>query len=222
VLYAVGYDRTQQAPIERVYVDGLAAVLAALPPATGKFIYVSSTGVYGQASGETVDELSPTEPTRAGGRACLAAEQLLAGHSLGSRAIVLRLAGIYGPGRIPLVSNVQSGKPIVGSADGTLNLIHVDDAAQVVLAAEQRATPPRTYVVSDGRPIVRREFYAELARLLGAAEPTFAPPEAAASSERMRGGADKRVSNARMLAELRPALAFGDFRAGLAAIVGEG
>ncbi len=77
VLYAVGYDRTADQSLREVYVQGLANVLAALPANTGRILYVSSTGVYGQTTGEPVDESSPCHPTREGGRACLEAEQLL-------------------------------------------------------------------------------------------------------------------------------------------------
>ena len=92
---------TPDIPMATVYVDGLQAALDALPTATGRIIYISSTGVYGQTSGEWVDEESECRPTREGGRVCLAAEGVLASPDLGQRAVVLRLAGIYGPGRIP-------------------------------------------------------------------------------------------------------------------------
>ncbi|HTU24553.1 MAG TPA: SDR family oxidoreductase [Pirellulales bacterium] len=218
VLYAVGYDRTAGESIERVYVDGLAAVLTALPAATGRFIYISSTGVYGQATGERVDEASLCQPTRDGGRACLAAEQLLSAHPLGNRAIILRLAGLYGPGRVPHRQQLLAGEPLAVPAEGWLNLIHVDDAASVVLAAELRARPPRLYVVSDGRPVERRAYYTELARLLGAPPPQFAPP-APGSPALVRSASDKRIDNTRMREELAACLAYPSYREGLAAIV---
>ncbi len=112
VLYAVGYDRTAGASIHDVYVSGLQAVLNALPERTGRFLYASSSGVYGQSQGESVDENSPTTPTREGGRACLAAEQALAAHPFGPRAIVLRFAGLYGPGRIPQAGAIRHGQPV--------------------------------------------------------------------------------------------------------------
>ena len=87
--------------IEDVYAGGMQNVLAALPSATGRFIYISTTGVYGDAGGDWIDEETPTDPQRDGGRASLAAEQALAAHPLGKNCVILRLAGIYGPGRIP-------------------------------------------------------------------------------------------------------------------------
>ena len=218
VLFAVGFDRASGASIFDVYVAGLRDVLASLPDGTQRFIYVSSTGVYGQSAGKIVDESSTTEPRREGGRACLAAEQTLAKDRLGERAIVLRLAGIYGPGRIPLAAAIRAGQPIPAPSDGWLNLIHVDDAAPIVLAAEARADLPRTYNVSDGHPAVRREYYEELARLLNAPPPKFVEPDAN-SPVAARAGGDKRVDNARMRAELGVELRYPSFREGLAAIV---
>lgn len=218
VLLAVGYDRAAGRSIEEVYVAGLRHVLDRLPEATGRLIYVSSTGVYGPTHGDVFDEESPCEPQRDGGRACLAAERLLAEHPLGGRSIVLRLAGIYGPGRIPLSSQIVAGEPLAVPVDGYLNLIHVEDAAQTVLAAAERATPPRTFVVSDGHPVVRRAYYEELARLLHAPPPRFCEP-AADSAALARSRVDKQVSNARMLRELGVPLKYPSYRAGLAAIV---
>ncbi len=222
VLYAIGYDRgyvgITGASMHAVYVDGLRAVFGALPTATGKFIYVSSTGVYAQSHGETVDEDSPCEPTREGGRACLAAEAVLAADRLGERGIVLRMAGLYGPGRIPNSAEVRSGRPLAVPAAGCLNLIHVDDAAAVVLAAAEMACPPRTFLVSDGQPVERREYYKELARLLGVEAPRFISPPAEDPAA-ARASTDKRVNNARMVAELAVPLKYPTYREGLTAIL---
>lgn len=216
VLFAVGFDPHAGRSIRELYVDGLARVLAWLPPAVQRFIYISSTGVYGSFQGDWVDEDSPCEPQREGGKACLAAEQLLWGSPLADRSVVLRLAGIYGPGRIPRASDLLAGKPLDADPTGYLNLIHVADAARIVLLAdEKREMTARTLLVSDGHPVLRGEYYAELARLLGAPPPQF---ESAASPAPVakRGAADKRISNARLMRELAPTFQFPDFRSGLA------
>ena len=218
VLFAVGYDRTAGVSIDEVYVNGFAAALDALPLSTGRVIYISSTGVYGSGDGEWVDEDSPCEPQRAGGRACLAAEQRLWAHTLGQRGIVLRLAGIYGPGRIPRRDDLLAGRPIAAPSAGYLNLIHVDDAAGVVLAAEERAQPPRTYLVSDGQPAVRGEYYQELARLLHAPKPQFAAPQPDSPAAQC-AASDKRISNKRLMQELGVRLEYPSYREGLSAIV---
>lgn len=219
VLYAIGYDRHAAASRWEVQVEGLRAVLAALPPETGRLVYVSTTGVYGQTASGWVDEDSPCRPTRDAGRAVLAAEQVLWSHPLGSRAVVLRLAGIYGPGRVPLMADLLAGQPIVAGAEQWLNLIHAEDAVAAVLAAESQARPPRTYNISDGHPTPRQEFYRYLAELLRLPPPRFAEPSPE-QAESSRAG-QKKVSSARMLAELRVSLAYPSYREGLATMVAE-
>ena len=220
VLFAVGYDRLAGHSIHDVYVGGLARALDQLPKAVEKVIYISSTGVYGQVTGDEVDEDSPCLPTREGGKACLAAEQLLQASRFGSRSIILRLAGIYGPGRIPRSADLLAGKPVDAPAAGWLNLIHVEDASRIVLLADQQAGP-RTYVVSDGQPVHRGDYYAELARLLGAPPPQFSVPDANTPAA-LRAASDKRVQPRRMFSELKPVLAYPSYREGLAAVVASG
>lgn len=219
VLFAVGHGRQADVSIERLYVAGLAYVLAALPRPPARFIYISSTGVYGQVDGDEVTEDSPCQPTREGGRACLAAEALLEQSALADRAIILRLAGIYGPGRIPRSADIRNGAPIAAPAEGYVNLIHVDDAAQIVLAMEA-LSPPRKYLVSDGHSVRRAAYYGELARLLSAPAPTFAAPDPHTHAAQ-RAGSDKRVSSAKLLREAKIELQYPTYREGLAQIVKE-
>ena len=220
VLYCVGYRPESGQSRFDVYVAGLAHVLDALPVEPRRFLLVSSTGVLGEAGGGRVDEETPCRPDREAGRAFLAAEQRLAEHPVGRRSIVLRMAGIYGPGRLPRRADLEAGRPLDVDPDAMLNLIHVDDAAAVVLAAESRARPPRPYLVSDGTPVPRGEFYSRLAGLLGAPAPRFVPREPAdAAGASGRGLSNKRVANDRMRAELGVTLRYPGFDDGLRAIV---
>jgi nucleoside-diphosphate-sugar epimerase len=222
VLWAVGFDRTGGGSLRNVYVDALAGVLDTLAPSTGRVVYISTTGVYGSGGDGWIDEDSPCQPERETASASLEAEQLLAAHPLGDRAVVLRMAGLYGPGRLPYLADVRAGRPLERSPEGYLNLIHVDDAAAVIDAASRRAPVPRTYVVSDGSPVLRRDYYRELARLLKAPEPTFAAPQESPSDSdksTRRGSGSKRVHNARMMRELGVTLRYPTYREGLTAIV---
>jgi nucleoside-diphosphate-sugar epimerase len=217
VLYSVGYDRAGAPPRRQVYVEGLHNVLAALPAATSRIVYISSTGVYSQTDGQWVDEDSFGEPAQESGQVCLDSERLLAASVWGPRATILRLAGIYGPGRVPRQKELLAGEAIAAPREGYLNLIHVDDAARIVLAAE-RFDPPRLYTISDGHPPLRHEYYTEMARLLAAPAPKFIEPPAH-SPARLRAESNKRVSNLRMLAELDVTLEYPSYREGLAAIL---
>jgi nucleoside-diphosphate-sugar epimerase len=217
VLYAVGHAAPRE---NSPHSAGLQNVLRALP-AFRRFVYISSTGVYGDRQGEWVDEETPCQPLRPSGQACLAAEKMLAASEAGRRSIILRLAGLYGPARIPRQDQLLAGEPIAAPRHGFLNLIHVDDAAEAVLAAENvESVLPRVYLISDGSPVVRGEYYSELARIIGAPPPEFHPPDSL-SPAAARAAADKRISNARMVAELNFRLRFASYRDGLRAIVAE-
>jgi nucleoside-diphosphate-sugar epimerase len=221
VLFSVGYDRRESQSIDQVYTGGLRNVLAALPVCAKRVIYVSTTGVYGPGSGEWVDEQTLPNPRREGGLASLAAEAALAAHLLGKNSVVLRLAGIYGPGRIPFIDKLRAGEPIPAPTAGHLNLIHVDDAATVVVAADSLRPfecGPRLYCVSDGHPVLRGEFYREVARQTGAQPPTFVAPEPG-SPRAIRAESDRRIRNTRMLDELGVKLKCDNYRTGLAAIL---
>ncbi|MEN0109879.1 MAG: NAD-dependent epimerase/dehydratase family protein [Planctomycetota bacterium] len=219
VLFAVGYDRSSEASIGEVYAGGVRNVLAALPEATRRFVYVSTTGVYGDAGGDWVDEATPPAPARDGGRASLAAEGAVRESPWGDRSACLRLAGIYGPDRLPYVAKLEAGDPIEAPASGWLNLIHVEDAATAVLAASDADPAPGVVCVSDGDPPQRGDYYAEVARLLDAPPPTFTVP-AADSPRAARAASDKRVRNKRLVETLGVSLRYPTHREGLAAIIG--
>ena len=214
VVYAVGYDRHSGWTRYDVYIDGLRNLLDALPSSVERLIYISSTGVYGQIDGSWVDEQSRCQPTREGGRVCLAAEQLLTTHSTGKKRIVLRLAGIYGPGRIPQLDRLAAGEEIFVPAQGFLNLIHVDDAAMIVLAAAVGARPPALYLVSDGRPVDRREFYRSVVHHRGLPSPRFrASPSDAQVAPRTTSS--KRIRNKKIVHDLQITLCYPSYQMGL-------
>ena len=131
------------------------------------------------------------------------------------RAVVLRLAGIYGPGRVPYVELLRAGDPIAAPRLGWLNLIHVEDAASATIAAADHADPPSIVCVADGKPPQRGDYYAEASKILGAAEPRFTepPPD---SPRAARAAANKRVRNLLLRGRLGVELAYPTYREGLA------
>jgi nucleoside-diphosphate-sugar epimerase len=222
ILFSVGCDRRDGRTVYETYVNGLGNVLNALPENAGRIIYISTTGVYGRTerAGDVVDETTPPAPQSEGGIASLAAERLLRTRrsGVGKQSVILRLAGIYGPARIPFLAELAVGKPVPAPAEGYLNLIHVEDAAAAVIAAEECyiREGPALYCVSDGCPVARRDFYAELSRCVGGPPPQFcrADPQ---SRRAQRATSSKRVSNAHMLRELRIHLSYPTYREGLIA-----
>jgi nucleoside-diphosphate-sugar epimerase len=105
-----------------------------------------------------------------------------------------------------------AGTPIVGAVDSYLNLIHIDDAAGVVVAALERAPAGSTYLACDDRPIVRREYYRMMAEFLRAPDPRFEPGEGT-----RRERTNRRISNRRIREELGVRLTYPEVREGLAA-----
>ena len=219
LLFAVGYDRSSRSTLHDVYVAGLKNVLEVVAGQVEKFVYISTTGVYGPGDGEWVDEDSPCRPTRPGAVAHLEAESLLHATDSAGQAVILRLAGIYGPGRLLRKTDLVAGRPIEGAERGWINLIHVDDAASVVSATEQIDLKRTLLLVADGHPVQRHDFYLELARLLDAPAPSFADPQISRADDQRRWAPGKRVRNRRLLSEFSLSLRFPTYREGLASIV---
>lgn len=211
----------------KVYLEGnrnLITHLAGSP--LKKFVYTSSTSVYAQNNGSVVAENSPTEPEADTARVLVETERLLLEAARGSRArsphpfpaIILRVAGIYGPGRGYAFKQFLRGEArIEGDGARVMNMIHRDDLIGIIIAALERGMPGHIYNAADNEPVSQRDFYgwlaAELKRPL--------PPTVAADAAvwRKRGITSKRVSNAKLRAELNYNFKFPDFRAGYAAEV---
>ena len=167
----------------RSYVEGLRSVLgwgdlvAARGGSVGHLIYTSSTTVYPQDGGVTVTEADPVGGAAETTRALIEAEHL-AGEWSGA-ATILRLAGIYGPGRTHLVGQVKSGE-VAGRADAHLNLIHRDDIVSAMLAVWTRGERERgagreaeIFNLADEGRATKGEVVSWLAERLGLPPPRF-------------------------------------------------
>ena len=211
LFWAVGFDRASGASYRDVHVAGLGRVLDAIPGAP-RVVFASSTGVWGTEDGSVVDETTPAHPTREAGRVLLEAESLLHTRT-GDRGTALRFAGLYGPDRLPRLEDLKAGRPIAADPDSWLNLVHMDDAARIVVAVAAAPHARRLYVVSDGHPVRRRDWYAHLATRTGSPPPTFDT-----AAERTRG-ADKRVDPSLLFRDIPLTLAYPDSFRGIDAIV---
>jgi nucleoside-diphosphate-sugar epimerase len=189
VVYALSAGSSTEAAYRAAYVDGLVNLLAALRRAgasPSRLVYVSSTGVYGQSAGEWVDETSPTEPSGFTGRILLQGEETA--RTSGVPSVVLRLGGIYGPGRTRLIDAARAGTARRPARPRYTNRIHRDDAAGALEHLLGLERPEPVYLGVDGDPAEAGEVYAWLAARLGIAAP---PVERAGSG--LSGGAGARA-----------------------------
>jgi len=167
----------------RSYVDGMASILAwaRARGAAGTMVYTSSTSVYPQDGGAQVDETAPTDGAGERARLLLDAEaRLRAGDGARDRWFVLRLAGIYGPGRHHVLDQVRAGA-VAGRGDYRLNSIHRDDICAAVWAVfgAPPAVADQIFNVADDRAATKAEIVEWLAARLGLAAPRFTGEPAA-------------------------------------------
>jgi nucleoside-diphosphate-sugar epimerase len=202
-----------------VYLQGTRNLIEWLSPAPpSKFVYTSSTSVYGQNDGSLVTETSPAEPAAETARTLVETERTLQGAASQHRfpAVILRLAGIYGPGRGYWFKQYLSGVAVIeGRGERVLNMIHRDDVAGAVIAALECGQPGAIYNVVDDEPVTQLAFFQWLAGSLRKPLPPFVPEDAATSSR--RGVTNKRVSNRRLKTELGYQLRYPTFREGYTA-----
>ena len=188
--------------------------------------YLSTTGVYGTRGGDWVDETSELLPTGERGRRRVAAENAWLGlqKSAGVPVHVFRLAGIYGPGRSAFDALRAGAAKRIDAGAQVFSRIHVDDIATVLLASIAQPRPGAIYNVCDDEPAAQEAVIAHAARLLGMAPPPLVPLAEAELTPMARSfyADDKRVANALIKRELGVALAYPNYRAGLAAILATG
>jgi nucleoside-diphosphate-sugar epimerase len=187
---------------------------------------MSTTGVYGDTGGELVTEDTAVAPANDRSRRRVAAERMTMDWcaSRGVRCVILRVPGIYGPGRLPL-ERLRRDEPAIRPEDaGPGNRIHVDDLVAACVAAIER---PVTGVVNvcDGDYSSTTVFLQRTAALAGL------PPPRLVSMAEARGRISpgmlaflvesRRVDNRRMRDELGVQLAYPTLDAGITASLAE-
>ncbi|APO50926.1 SDR family oxidoreductase [Bradyrhizobium diazoefficiens] len=189
-----------------------------------KIIYLSTIGVYGDHAGSWVDESTPPQAALDRTRMRLAAEQAWTDIGRGDVAI-LRLAGIYGPGRNALVTLRAGTARRIIKPGQVFNRIHTDDIASAIMAAV-RHQGSGTWNVCDDEPAPPQDVIAYAAQLMGVAPPPEEAFETAEMSVMARSfyASSARVSNAKLKRELGVTLAYPTYRHALDALwrAGEG
>ena len=192
-------------------------------PRLRRIAYLSTIGVYGDHRGAWIDEDVPPVPGSERGRARLAIEDrwLALGSRAGKRCAVLRLAGIYGPGR-SAVDDLRDGTARrIDKPGQVFNRIHVDDIGRAVSAVLTHDGLSGAWNVADDEPAPAPDVVAYAAKLLGVAPPPLVPFAQAELSEMARSfyGANRRVSNRALKEDLGVRLGYPTYRDGLAALV---
>jgi nucleoside-diphosphate-sugar epimerase len=195
--------------------------LATVPPHA--FVYMSTTGVYGDTDGAVVDESSTVQPRTDRARRRVSAEEMTRVwcNERRVRRVVLRVPGIYGPDRLPL-ERLRHIEPVVREREaGINNRIHVDDLVEACARAITNPEARGVYNVTDGKPLSSTAFMNLVAKVAGLPPPpqvsmeeaqlTFSPERLSFLNE------SRRVSNERMLKHLGVVLKYGNVEEGIRA-----
>lgn len=204
----------------------LSRMLDLLAPAPARIVYMSSSGVYGDCSGRLIDENQPANPGNQRAQRRLHAEEKLQRwcSAENARLITLRVAGIYGPGRLGR-KRILAGEPVIAESEAHPgNRIHVDDLARCCVAAMTTDAASGIYNISDGDHRSPGSFSQAVAELAGLRPPPqIALSEALATFSSTRLSflrESRRLDNSKMLAELNPALRYASTEAGICASLG--
>lgn len=217
LVYSAAASQHDESGYRQAYVDGLRHVLSWLQSRgqrPKRLLFISSSGVYAQADGEWIDETSPARAQSYSGRVMCEAEQVAWSSDI--PATVVRLTGIYGPGREWLLKQVRMGYRVSVEPPLYGNRIHADDAAGLLaflLQAELAGEPlDDCYIGVDDEPAPLHEVVGWLRQRLGV--------EHWAQESAVRRSGSKRCSNARARA-LGWSPQYPSYREGYAAVLRE-
>ena len=186
-----------------------------------RIVYISTSAVYGDCQGAWITESQAVNPATARGHRRLDAEQQLRAwcSARNTQWILLRVPGIYGPGKLPL-ARIRKGTPVLREEDSPFtNRIHADDLAAVCVAAMHSTQANTIYNVSDGHPSNMTDYFFSVADAAGLPRP---PTVSRKESQRVLSAGmlsflndSRRMSNSKMLDELAVTLLYPDLGAGL-------
>lgn len=198
-------------------------LLNALQGPPERVVYISTSGVYGDCGGAWISEDWPLNPLSERGKRRLAAELILRDwhERTGLPVVILRVPGIYGPGRLP-VERIRQGVPVLFEQDSPYsNRIHADDLAAACCAAARCGRPGQAYNISDGHPTTMTDYFWRIADLHGLKRP---PAISLAEARHVLSPSmlsfleeSKRLDNRRMLDELQVTLKYPELASGLEA-----
>lgn len=172
VVIALTADGRTEDAYRATYYNGVANLLNAFDRdgiSPRRIIFVSSTAVYGNDDGGWIDEAASPPPISATGAVLLETEELLLARA--PQTVLLRLSGIYGPGRTRLIDQVRNGTAKPSSTAHWTNRIHRDDAAAAIVHLAGLDAPAPAYIGSDHEPAVLGDVHQFLATELGLALP---------------------------------------------------
>jgi nucleoside-diphosphate-sugar epimerase len=199
----------------------LARFLNHTPGRPAALLYMSTTGVYGDAGGAEVTEQTPVRPLTGRARRRAGAEEMVRIWCTERevRRVVLRVPGIYGPGRLP-IDRLKSREPAICVAEaGMGNRIHVDDLIAACVAALNEPEARGVYNVTDGMPLNSTEYLLRVAEIAGLPPPrqiSMDEAQLVLSPGRLSFlNESRQVSNHRMLAELKVQLRYGQVDDGI-------
>jgi nucleoside-diphosphate-sugar epimerase len=184
-------------------------------------IYMSTSGVYGDCGGDWVTEETPINPqtSRAQRRADAENTLLEWGKRYGVPVVILRVTGIYGPGRLPL-ARVQQGHPVLNEDESPpTNRIHADDLASVCIKALEKVVDGEIFNVSDGQPGSMTQFFNAVSDLLDL--PRLPQIDLAEAKQVMNPmmlsylTETRRMGNQKMVEQLGVTLMYPDLESGL-------
>ncbi|GAA4698951.1 SDR family oxidoreductase [Kocuria gwangalliensis] len=211
VVITLTADGRDVAAYERTYLGALRGLHRALSSdgsAPQRMVLVSSTGVLGGGDGEIVTEATPPSPARDTARVLLAAEELAA--ELFPGVIIVRPAGIYGPGRASLIDRVRRGEALTHNR--MTNRIHRDDLVTVLQTVLESPEPPALVHAVDTEPAVLGDVATHIAGLLGVP----VPADSSSSADNAPRG---KVLDSSLMQEFVGALRYPTYREGYAALL---